>query len=790
MAVEEINRMYPVGIAGVQVEEQKRDTGKDEPPPLPVNEQLKVIGKPTPRIDGKLKVTGAAKYTADINLPGMLYARMLASPYPSAKIKSIDTSAAEKHPGFKAFHLLERDLSAAQSKEDQAEKYPRIRYAGQPIGAVAAISPAAAEDVARLVKIEYEVLPFVVDLTKAQQPDSPLVFTGEAVQSGSAGGGGGARNVQQHGNVRGPNRRGPDADAIEKAFAESDVVIESDYRTQVQTHSALETHGVVADWKPDMLTVWASTQGTASVRDELAGAFGLKKSNVRVITEFMGGGFGAKFGAGNYGALATYLSRKAGAPVKLMLDRRQEHLCVGNRPNSSQKMKIGATKDGTLAAIHLVSFGSAGVGSGAGSAGPTQGIYRCPNILTEESDVFTHAGPAAAFRAPGHPQGAFSLEQAMDELAEKLGMDPLELRAKNDDSEARKVERAIGAAKIGWKDRKPAGSDAGPVKRGMGVAQSLWYRFGGRDAHCEVRITQDGSVELLSGVQDIGGGIRTALAQVVAEELGLKPTEITIKIGDTSYPQGPGSGGSVTTNMITPPARNAAYAVGRQLLEQAAPLLGVASADSLAFDSGKIVSRSDPSKSIAFKSACKKLKTETIAARGDRSNDYQVPGQQQGGGGRGRGSSGVGGVQFAQVAVDTQTGVIHVERVVAVHDCGRPINPMGVESQINGGVIQGISYALYENRILDRNTGVMVNSNLEQYKIAGAREMPAIEPIVIEQYWAKSSTDAAGIGEPATVPTAAAVANAVYNAIGVRIREIPMTPAVVLKALAEKQGNA
>src|SRR5262249_53900467 len=293
--------------------------------------------------------------------------------------------------------------------------------------------------------------------------------------------------------------------------------------------------------------------------------------------------------------LATELSKKLGAPVRLMLDRRQEHLCVGNRPNSRQQIKLGAKKDGTLTAMHLVNFGTAGVGGGAGASAPTQNIYSCPNILTEDNDVFTHAGPAAAFRAPGHPQGAFSLEQAMDELAEKLGIDPLDLRDKNDDSDARQVERKIGAEKIGWKNRKPPGSDPGTIKRGIGMAQSLWYRASagprGGNGHCDVRITQDGSVELMSGVQDIGGGIRTALAQVVAEELGLKTPDVTVKIGDTNHPQGPGSGGSVTTAMITPAARNAAYQVARKLLEQVAPAMGVG-VDDLTFADGKVVSRS------------------------------------------------------------------------------------------------------------------------------------------------------------------------------------------------------
>jgi xanthine dehydrogenase YagR molybdenum-binding subunit len=495
---------YPVGIAGVEMKEAERKVGPNEAPPLPINEKLKVVGKPTPRLDGRLKVTGAAKYTADVKLPGMLYARMLTSPHAHARIRSIDTSAAERAPGVKAIHILDRDLAAARSSDEKDDKYPKLRYAGQPIGAVAATTQQAADEAARLVKIDYEIVPFVVDVEKARQPDAPVIFTGKAESAGTAGGGGGPRDVEQHGNVRGPARQ--QRGNIEDGFKNAEVTVEGEFRTQVQTHSALETHGVVADWKPEQLTVYSSTQGTASVRDELAAVFGLKKSAVRVITEFMGGGFGAKFGAGNFGVLATHLSKKAGAPVRLMLDRREEHLSVGNRPSSFQKIRIGAKKDGTLTALHLASYGTAGVGTGAGATGPTQNLYACENLLTEDSDIFTNAGPAAAFRAPGHPQGAFSLEQAIDELAEKLAMDPLALREKIDPSDARRAERKIGAQRIGWSTRHAAGAEAGPVKRGIGVAQSIWYRFANPDSHCEVRVTHDGSVEILSGVQDIGGG--------------------------------------------------------------------------------------------------------------------------------------------------------------------------------------------------------------------------------------------------------------------------------------------
>lgn len=779
----------PVGIAGVDLKDTPRQVPTGEAPPLAPNADLKVIGKPAPRIDGRAKVTGAAKYSADIHLPGMLYATLLTSDVPHARILKIDTSAAEKYPGVKAVHILQQIRGVAHVKDkskSEDTQYPAVRFAGQPIGAIAATSQNAANEAARLVKVDYEPLPFVVDAAKARQPDAPLVYQGIAVSGGSAGGGGGAKDVAQNGNVRGPalgGNLGHNADkarqAVEKALADSDVILEADYSTQVQTHSPLETHGLVADFKPDQLTVYASTQGTASVRDELAAVFNLPKSKVRVITDFMGGGFGAKFGAGNYGILATHLSQQTGAPVRLMLNRKQQHLCVGNRPDSHQSMKIAAKKDGTLTAIHLTGYGTGGAATGAGFAGPTQKMYDCPAILTEEYDVFTHAGPCSAFRAPGHPQGAFSIEQAIDELADKLQLDPLQLRDKNDNhrptSHVHRAQRQIGAQLIGWSNRKPAGSDPGPAKRGIGMAQSVWGRHMSTASSCQVRLTHDGSVELTSSVQDIGGGIKTALAQVVAEELGLSPADITIKIGDTNYPIGPNSGGSVTTNSITPPARNAAFQVKQQLFTQIAPALS-AKPEDLSLANGKLTSKSNPSLSLPFKNAAAKMTGEEIAATAKRNEDYA---DAQGH----RLSGSLGGVHFCQVAVDTQTGIVKVEKFVAVHDCGRPINPLALVSQINGGIIQGISYALYENRILNQATGLMVNPNLEQYKIAGSREVPPITVHLIEDYLGASSTDAAGIGEPATIPTAACLANAIHNAIGVRLRHLPITPAKILAAL-------
>jgi len=741
-----------------------RNVPADEPPALAPNDQLKYIGKRVPRHDGRFKTTGAAKYPSDMQLPNMLYGRFLSSSVPHARVMLIDTSKAEKHPGVKAVHVIENDLLSAQVLDKTKEvrsKYPVIRYAGQPIAAVAATTAHAAQEAIKLIAVKYEELLFVLDADSARKADAPKVFPAPAAQAESEGGGGGGAKVPQNGNVRGPERR--NTGDVAKGFAASDVTVEGNYRTQVQTHSALETHGVVADWKPDMLTVHASTQSTSSVRDELAAIFKLPKSKVRVLTEYMGGGFGAKFGAGNVGVVAVYLSKKAGAPVKLFSDRKEEHWTGGNRPDAQQHIKIGAMKDGKLQAIEFTSYGTAGVGTGAGTAGPAGALYKCPNLKTEEYDVFTNASPGTAFRAPGHPQGCFAVEQAMDELAEKLGMDPLVVRDLNDESPARREERRIGAEKFGWKEklRKP-NSDAGPIKRGVGFAQSVWYRIVNMDSGVEVRINRDGSVEALSAVQDIGGGIRTVLAQVVAEELGVEPKNVQVTIGDTVSPPGPPSGGSMTTTSITPAARNAAYKARQELLSHVKPAL----------------KGTDPA-SLSFKQLAAKLPIEMVSATARRSPEY---GKREG--------MFLGGVQFAEVAVDTETGIVKVERVLAVHDCGRPMNVLQLESQVNGGILQGVSYALYENRRLDRNTGIMVNPNLEQYKILGAKETPKIDVHFIEHYIARSSTDAGGIGEPATIPTAAAIANAFYNATGARVRELPITPARVLGALGTLRQGA
>jgi xanthine dehydrogenase YagR molybdenum-binding subunit len=763
----------PVGVPGYTLRDEQREVPVTEPPVWPINKDLKYVGKSHERLDGYAKVTGRARYTADVQLPGMLYAKFVNSTLPHATVVSVDTSAAERHPGVKGVHVIQHVDGNAVLRDPLLEqvKYPVVRYAGQPIAAVAATTPDAAEEAAALVKVQYEAIPFVVDLDTARAGSAPLVFPGAADQEGTAGGGGGPHNVPQTGNIHGPSIR--KVGDTEAGFRDAEVVVEGRYITQVQTHSALETHGVVADWKPELLTVWASTQGTSSVREELAGYFKIPVTRVRVITEFMGGGFGAKFGAGNAGVTAAALSKLTGAPVRLMLDRKEEHLSVGNRPSSDQMLRIGAKRDGTLTAVHLVSYGSAGCGTGAGCAGPASNLYKYASLHTEENDVFTNAGPGTAMRAPGHPQGAFALEQTIDELAVKLKIDPIDLRDRIDEHPVRKVERQVVRESDLWKSRNPiAGADHSPVKRGVGLAQSVWYRFVSMDSAAEVRVHKDGSLEVLSAVQDIGSGIRTVMAQILAEQFGVPPELVAVRIGDTNYPVGPNSGGSVTTLSLTPAVRDAAWQASQKFLSEVAPAFGTAP-DDLEFVDGEVRSRSGKMKPVSFKRAATRMKTDQIAVQSKRIPDYD----------RSKYLT-YGGVDVAEVEVDTEVGRVHVKRVLSVHDCGRPMNPSQVMSQINGGILQGISYTLFENRLIDPEYGLMVNPNLEQYKITGSRETPEIEVRLVEAYIGQSSTDASGIGEAAgVVSIGAAIGNAVYNAIGARIRQTPMTPAVVLGAL-------
>jgi xanthine dehydrogenase YagR molybdenum-binding subunit len=729
-----------------------------DPAPWDPSTKFSILGTRVPRLDGKAKTTGEARYAIDVRLPGMLYARILRCPFAAATIQSIDLAPARKMPGVKAALTL-------------AEPGEKIRFAGQEVAAVAADTPERVGDALAAIVVVYQPRPFVVGIGAAEKPEAPLVFDGRADTKTSAGDvEDRSKGLPRKGNVLGPRTSGKGD--VEAGFREAEALVEATYVTQVQTHSALETHGLVAQWEGGDLKVWATTQGIFSVRDELAEALKIPASRVRVITEHMGGGFGAKFGARIEGVTAARLAKEAGAPVKLFLERKEEQLATGNRPSSVQWIKAGATKDGKLTALHLVVHGTGGTNGGTGTSGPAKNIYACPNLKVEEYDVFTNAGPSAAMRAPGHPQGAFALEATMDELAAKLGMDPLEFRMKNDPSEVRREEFRIGAEKIGWKTRDSRRATKDPaIRRGVGVGAAVWYNTGNTGPRATVTLNRDGSAEVEHGVQDLGTGARTMVAIVAAEELGLPLEKVSVRIGDTRMPFGPASGGSKTTPSSAPTIRRAASQAKRGLAATIAREWKVP-AESVSVDAGWVSAAGEPPRRISWNEACRLLPGPGVSATADRAENNE-----------GAWKRFVAGAQFAEVEVDTETGKVTVERVVAVHDCGLAVNALTTESQIQGGVIQGLSYALFEDRVLDPGSGRMLNPNLEEYKIAGALDCPEIETVIVPVWDGVNSTQSTGIGEPATVPTAAAIANAVSHALGARITRLPITPEVVLAAV-------
>ncbi len=698
--------------------------------------ESRLIGKRVPRLSGKDKVTGKAKYTFDINRPGMLYGRILRSEVARANVVALDLSDAEAMPGVKAVLPL-------------IEAGRQIRYQGQEIAAVAAEADDIARDAIRSIHVELEELPFVVTEEDAMAENAPQIRDDWA------------------GNQSNPNVR--EEGDINAGFEQAAVEVEATYHTPVQTHVCLETHGHVAEWEDDEnLTVWASTQGVFGVRNDLAGSFDLPANQVRVITEHMGGGFGSKFGPGVEGRTAADLARMTGRPVKLMLTRKAEHLVAGNRPSMTQHVRAGATSDGRIIAYDMKGYGTGGISSGAGFQAPY--VYHVPNARAERRNVAVNVGNQRAMRAPGHPQGAFAMDSLMDELAEKLGMNPLEFRRINDPNEIRQAQYTLGAQEIGWHRRNSVpGSGTGVKKRGMGVGSGQWGGGGGGGTQARVTINADGTVEAVTGTQDIGTGIRTAIAIIVAEELGLNPTDIMVKVGDSEpgLPSG-GSGGSQTTASVAPVIKTAAAAAKQKLFERVAPQLE-ASVEDLRVGNRTIYVVSDRTKTIKWELATGQLGMESISEGGTWDRELR--------------QGGVAGTQFAEVEVDTETGAISVIKIVAVQDCGLAINRLTTESQINGGVIMGLGQALLEERFMDAQTGRMLNANLEDYKVPGTFEIPEIKSIVFDTH-----RKVTGVGEPPCIPTLGAIANAVYNAIGVRIRELPITPDKILTALAEKKA--
>jgi CO/xanthine dehydrogenase Mo-binding subunit len=705
---------------------------------------LEVVGRPAQRQDGLQRARGEARYTGDLYFPGQLEAAVLRSPYAHARVRRIDLSRAAAAPG----------VHAVLGPEEARGLVNRPGYEGAPVAAVAASSYGAAAAALALIEVDWEELDATLDADAA-------VAQGSTVSDA-------------HEYARGDYERG---------LAEADVVVEGTYTTQVVVHNSMETHQSVCRWEGDVLEVYISTQYIWGVRNDIAEELGLEPDKVRVVCQYMGGGFGSKNGPGDYTFIAAELAKRTGRPVRCALTRREENLDAGNRNGTVQRLTVGAKADGTITAFGAEIVNAVGNrGWSPGTSGPMEMLYRCENVKTTVHGAKLNTPPNAAFRAPGFVEGTFGLECLLDELAGKLGVDPLELRrhnyADNDQLDGRpfsskSLMECYRRAEPHWERRHEvrAASDA-VWKRGVGLASQVWYGGGGPPSYAWIRIGSDGHAHVVTAMQDIGSGTRTAMAQIAAEELGLPLERVSVELGDSARgPFASISAGSSTVPSMGPAVRAAAADAKRQIIEIAAQRFHLEERV-LDIRAGRLVSADGGSWDL-----------EEITGMLD---DAQILGK----GARGPNPTGMRvltfGVQVAEVAVDVETGEVRVEKIVAIHDVGRVINPLGAASQVEGGIIQGIGHTLSEHRLLDPLTGRVLTKTLDAYKLPTIADVPEIVTDLVDVPDAHlTNLGSKGLGEPPIIPTSAAIANAIRDATGADVRSLPISRDEMLRALRE-----
>lgn len=750
--------------------------------PEPWGQTTHVVGKRRPRVDAYERVSGAAEYSSDVVLPGMVYGAILGCPYPNARIRSVDISKAESMPGVHAVisrNTPDANLDWPYSKKQTGKLfYDHCRFEGDAVAAVAADSPYQAFDALRAIRVDYEELPFVSDELQALEAEAP--------------------EVHPDGNQVKTNRyaRGD----VTKGFHEADVALEATYRTASEMQTPLEPHGCVARWDGDQLTVWESTQGVYAVQSKVAQVLGLPLSRVRVIGHYMGGGFGSKLETSKYSIIAVLLAKRINRPVKLFLTREQTLLTMGNRPPTTMTLKVGVKHDGTLTAIEFKGIGA----SGAYSAGGTslldwlaKDLYRCPNVKTELTDVYINAQKARPFRAPGYVQASWAMEQVMDALAVELAMDPVELRLKNipEGTQARDnkpyttdglrlcLER--GATAFGWQEARTQAAAQrtqrqGHLKRGVGMAAANWFvGDGGPPSTVIIRLYADGTANLNMGASDIGTGTKTAMAMVVAEELGLDPDFVQIEHADTGTTQyASPSGGSKTVPTEAPAVRRACLSVKDQLMDMAAAQLGVARSE-VVF-AGDDIRTADGFESVKIRDLNRLKNQKVVVGVGQRQANPQDV------------SITPFAAQFCEVEVNTLTGEFKLIRLLGTNESGRVINRLTWDGQLVGGVTMGVGFATTEFRVLDGPTGKLCNANWHDYKLPTALDVPAevvSEPILLADEQA-NIVGAKGLGEPVTIPTAGAIANAIYDAVGVRAFDTPINPITLVSRLHSNSAQS
>ena len=756
----EPRKRYVSTIVEVEGRDERKvvETPAFDVAPWTDQERLGIVGARAARVDAPTKVAGRATYTSDVSLPGMLHAVIVRAPLGPGRVERLDVAAARAVPGV--VDVITADDLTRPTKFSGIPLFdPAVLYAGQPVAAVCAESrEAAAAGAAALAPIVPSSTPVLDPIVKAANDEADVVERGD----------------------------------VERGLKEADVLVRREYRTPSQLHSALEPHGAVAQYDGDRLTIWESTQGVFRVRDEVARAMAMPRSAVRVLMDHMGGGFGAKNHAGPHTVAAALFAQRTGKPVRCVLDREGEQIDTGHRPATVQQVTLGARKDGRLTVIIADTW--VALGAGGWEGGPAQifhQMYSCPNVRTTERFAYTHSQPMQAFRGPGHTEGAFALERAMDTLAKELGIDPLEMRLRNfaardelkdRDFSSNNLRRCYdeAAERFGWAARESRrNARTSPTARcGFGMAAQVWPAGGGPPAHATLTMHSDGTAEVLSGTQDLGTGARTVLGQIAAEALGARLSDVRVVLGDTERtPYAGNSWGSMTTPSVGPAVRMAAVDARGKLLEAAAELLECHPDDLDARDSR--ISTRDGARTLTFAEVAKRIGNVMISGHGTRGPNEQGLGLMS------------FGAQFAEVEVDSETGHVRVLRIVAAHDVGRVINPTLAESQLEGGILQGLGFALFEERILDSASGLPLNPTMHDYKIPTIADTPEIEAWCVATVDARANhIGARGLAEPPVIPTAPAIANAVADALGVDITEIPLTPWRVLAAQQRREGEA
>jgi len=754
-------------------------------------EKFSVVGQRVNRVEGYEKVTGEARYVADIVLPGMLIGRILRSPYPHAKIISIDTSKAEKLRGVRAVVTAEDTIKQGWGAFFP-DQYPlsvgKVRYVGEEVAAVAAIEHEIAEEALQLIEVEWEELPAVFDPEEAMQEGAPLVHQNKP------------RNIAMTIDVE----RGD----VERAFGESDLIVEDTYESTPQWHCAIETIGSVAEYSPSgKYTITMNTQTLFSARVRIAAALGVRETDVRIIQSAVGGGFGGKSCDDNNAIVAALLARKARKPVKI-INTREEEFLAGSRPRVNMKIwvKMGFKKDGRIRAKHLRIVADNGAYSGKAPA--ITGVaalrhdtcYKYSDVKTQAYLVYTNKIPTGAFRGFGNPSAEWAVEQLIDQAAHELGMDPLELARLNaaepgyvsphgNRVTSCELKQCIDMVEkmMDWKKERVQRIP----NRGLGLACTVHVsgkrHFGDYDGgSATIKVNEDGKALILSGEGEVGQGAATAMCQIAAEELGLPLEDVEISQADTDLTTFClGAFGSRVTYIGGNAVRDAARKVKQQLFETAAELLE-ASPDDLVADNGKIFVKGSEAKSVTVADVARSRLFRRGGAPIVASGSFDADSVLQDATRYGNESGAYNfGCQAVRVQVDQETGQVQVLKYVAASDCGTVINPIGAEGQVEGSVAQGIGYALIEG--LRMEDGRPVNPNFSDYRIPSMRDMPLLEHAFADSYEPTGPFGAKGLGELGMDPTAAVISNAIFDAVGVRIKTLPITPEKVLKALREKE---